>query len=56
MLKMVTPPLKVTKKQRLYFNLQASPEDQGVFSSQWALPLMETKRKERCSSREKECT
>lgn len=38
------------------FNFQASPEDQEVFSSQRALPLMETKWKERCSGREKGCT
>lgn len=43
MLKMVTPQLQATKKWRIYRNFQASPEDQGVFSSQRALPLMETK-------------
>lgn len=56
MLKMVTPQLQVTKKWRLKFNCQASPEDQEVFSSQKALPLMETKWKEKCSGREKGCT
>lgn len=50
---MVTPQLQVTKKWRLSFNFQASPEDQEVFSSQRALPLMKTKWKERCSGREK---
>lgn len=43
------------KEWRLKFNFHVTPEDQSVLSSQRALPLMETKWKERCSGREKEC-